>query len=255
MNYKLISLFLKIKKIIYNFYACFFSIRNCVICGVRVNSGLLLCSSCEKKEFKEILEQQIKNNNTRCRQCGTPVISEIDYCIKCKTKIHRKEEFLLKRVFSLFPYMGAGGETVTVWKNKNERAFAEFFAKSAASFISQTPELKGIPVVPMPPRPKKLKVKGWDQIEDLSKYLEAFYGIKIMRILKRLDSVPQKTLTKAQRAVNLKGKIILNYLKPLPKTLLLIDDVITTGATLNTCAEILKQGGCETVYGLCLFFD
>ena len=52
---------------------------------------------------------------------------------------------------------------------------------------------------------------------------------------------------------NLKGKICL-CAKP-PETILVIDDVVTTGSTMETCSGVLKDGGAEKVYGLCLFYD
>lgn len=76
----------------------------------------------------------------------------------------------------------------------------------------------------------------------------------IYRCLKRQDGIPQKKLSKAERAVNLQGKIRLAA-KAVPNTLILLDDVMTTGATLEACARTLKAAGCKKVYGLCLFFD
>ncbi len=58
------------------------------------------------------------------------------------------------------------------------------------------------------------------------------------------------------REENLKGKIYLKKQKAdIPKTLIILDDIMTTGSTLNSCTEVLKSAGCETVYGLTLFFD
>ena len=57
----------------------------------------------------------------------------------------------------------------------------------------------------------------------------------------------------ADRKTNLMGKIICT--KPAPKTVILFDDVITTGATLDACAAALKGNGAEKVYGVCLFYD
>ncbi len=63
----------------------------------------------------------------------------------------------------------------------------------------------------------------------------------------------QKKLDRKERLENMKGRI---YLKTAPpKIALIIDDVITTGSTLEVCSEVLKEGGTEKVYGLCLFYD
>jgi len=141
-----------------------------------------------------------------------------------------------------------------VWKNNNIRTFSTIFAPLIHSFFTQHPGLMNIPLVPVPPRPKKLREKGWDQIEDLVKDLSVYPQLTIYRCLRRQDGIPQKKLSKTDRAVNLQGKIKL-AVKTVPDTLILLDDVMTTGATLEACARILKTAGCKKVYGLCLFFD
>jgi predicted amidophosphoribosyltransferase len=102
----------------------------------------------------------------------------------------------------------------------------------------------------VPPRPGKIKKTGWDQIEYLAALLEK---LSIRRCLKRLPSKSQKELNRENRISNLKGRIILTGTPP--ETAVLIDDVITTGSTMDTCAEVLKTGGAKRVYGICLFYS
>jgi len=78
-------------------------------------------------------------------------------------------------------------------------------------------------------------------------------SFQVNRCLKRLPSRSQKELSKEERKTNLKGRIICS--KQPPKTAILFDDVITTGATLEACAAALLQGGTEKVYAVCLFYD
>jgi comF-related protein len=141
-----------------------------------------------------------------------------------------------------------------VWKNNSIRTFSTVFAPLIHNFLTQHPEFASLPLVPVPPRPKKLWEKGWDQIEDLAKDLAVYPALTIYRCLKRQDGIPQKKLSKADRAVNLQGKITFSA-KAVPDKVMLLDDVMTTGATLEACAHVLKNAGCREVYGLCLFFD
>jgi predicted amidophosphoribosyltransferase len=104
----------------------------------------------------------------------------------------------------------------------------------------------------VPPRPGKIKKKGWDQVELLSRRLERS-GISVSRCLRRLPSRSQKELDRAGRATNLVGKMVC-FASP-PETAILIDDVITTGATLDACARSLKDAGSERVYALAFCYD
>lgn len=201
----------------------------------------------------------------RCNRCGKILISEHNYCTHCKTagvttedtipaKDRERTKTACDRIFTLFPYIGLGQKLLPLWKNHNIRTFSTVFAPLIALFLAQHPELTDIPLVPVPPRRKKLREKGWDQIEDLATDLSIYPHLTICRCLKRQDGIAQKQLSKLQRARNLKGKIHLSV-RIIPDKLIVLDDVRTTGATLDECARVLKAHGCKEVYGLCLFFD
>jgi predicted amidophosphoribosyltransferase len=99
-----------------------------------------------------------------------------------------------------------------------------------------------------------MRKTGWDQIEYLAKLLEkGREAPPVNRCLHRLPSQNQKELNRENRITNLRGRIILK--KTAPRRALILDDVCTTGSTLEACAAALKAGGAETVYGLCLFYD
>ena len=131
---------------------------------------------------------------------------------------------------------------------------ANFFIQQILDIISCEDILKDAVIVPVPPRPLKIKELGWDQVDYLVKKLEKKHKeINVSRILKRRKSKVQKELTRTERLNNLKGRIYLQ--NNAPKTALIIDDVITTGSTMEVCANVLKENGAQKVYGLCLFYD
>jgi predicted amidophosphoribosyltransferase len=107
--------------------------------------------------------------------------------------------------------------------------------------------------VPVPPRPGKIKKTGWDQIEHLARLMAGSYKIPVSRCLKRLPSISQKELDREQRRTNLKGRIL--TVSEAPETVILFDDIYTTGSTLDACAQALKNGGSRRVYGVCLYYD
>lgn len=115
-------------------------------------------------------------------------------------------------------------------------------------------------VVPVPPRPGKIKCKGWDQIEELCFYLRNLYGIKILPLLRRTTSLQQKKLDKKHRLEQTKRAFVLcpknklrRFLRNLPEKVVLIDDVMTTGSTIEACAAELKRAGIKKVYAVTLF--
>jgi len=142
---------------------------------------------------------------------------------------------------------------LSAYKFDKQISLGNFFVE----IIKKTLEVKGIlpetGIVPVPPRSGKIRKTGWDQVEYLAKLLENDSNYPVIRCLKRLKSKSQKELGRKNRQTNMKGRIIAK--KSIPQTALIIDDVITTGSTLDACACALKEAGAQTVYGLCLFYD
>ncbi|UTC48221.1 ComF family protein [Treponema vincentii] len=258
---KLIRPLYHAKRIARRLYSGLLCPQTCLLCGSVSETGLPLCTDCIRTEFTpyigSITLADAEETQKRCRHCGKILISEHGYCTRCRPagdEPAEKQAPACDRIFTLFPYIGLGQKLLPVWKNNNFRTFSTVFAPLIHKFLTQNPELMHIPLVPVPPRPKKLREKGWDQLDDLVRDLSVYPQLAVCRCLKRLDGIPQKKLSKTDRAVNLQGKIKLAA-KAVPDKLILLDDVMTTGATLEACARVLKAAGCKEVYGLCLFFD
>ncbi|MCL2410119.1 MAG: ComF family protein [Treponema sp.] len=220
---------------------------NCALCG-----GSLL----DKKEIRYSLchgcQSSIGINEQRiCGLCGKPLSSEIDTCLPCR---NRDGEAAFQRLWLLFPYIGKYRKLLTEYKFRKNLYLAVFFAKMIINLIGKEPLLKDAVIVPVPPRPGKIKHTGWDQIEHLVNVMRKNNNkMVICWCLKRKRSKVQKELSRAERLKNLKGRIYLRSAPP--KIALVIDDVYTTGSTMEVCSQVLKEGGAEKVYGLCLFYD
>jgi ComF family protein len=234
-----------------NFYDIFYLARGflfpglCALCnaGLRSQNEIKhgLCESC----FASLETEQ----GAKCGLCGKGLISEIETCLPCR----RREKQSYDRIFVIFPYTGKYRKLLAAYKFRKNTALAEVFTEKIIDVLGES-VLNEAVLVPVPPRPGKIKENGWDQVEYLVKKLEkALPEKKFSRCLKRKKSKVQKKLNRSERLDNLKGRIFINGIAP--KTALIIDDVITTGSTMEVCARVLKENGAEKVYGLCLFYD
>lgn len=225
--------------------------EECVCCG-KESSFLPLCPQCIKK----LTESDFP---VRCKVCGKELISEIELCSSC-----RNEKILqsVDLAFPLFSYRLWKKNLLFAWKTEEKRVLSPLFASFVFNKIQQIEllEKEKIPVVPVPPRPGKIRKKGWDQIDELCFYLRNLYGVKTLNVLKRLTRFQQKKLNRMHRLEQIKKAFVLKnkkeikkFLKSPPQKVILIDDVMTTGSTIEACAEELKKGGVKKVIVITLF--
>ena len=245
------KIFIFIRECLIYFYSAFLSCQKCLVCKKQIFSFLPICKNCLNELFYKPLEDRILQKEAYCSNCGIPLISEKGCCTKCRVKANA--DMSIEKKFLLYPYINKYTNVVLYWKNENIRGLSSVFAFIIKEFIKNNSELVGIPIVPVPPRPKKIKTKGWDQIEDICFYLEDFIPIK--RILTRSDGHSQKGLSKKMRNINMIDKIHIKTGVSVPQKVIILDDVITTGATIEACKECLKNAGCQEVLTLILFFN
>ncbi len=225
--------------------------EECVRCGC--DSGYLpLCRDC-------LLKLSEKKTASWCSVCGKELVSEIGVCSSCRN------EKILENVdscFPLFSYRLWKKNLLYAWKTEEKRVLSPVFAEFVMKKIRQieTVENEKIPVVPVPPRPGKIRQKGWDQIDELCFYLHNLYGVKILKVLKRLTRYQQKKLNRQHRLEQIKKAFVLKpqkeikkFLASVPEKVILVDDVMTTGSTIEACAEELKRAGVKKVIVVTLF--
>jgi ComF family protein len=209
-------------------------------CGLKsvteIKNGL--CRKCE--------DGFSPDKSNKCNLCGRPLISEIDLCLPCRNG----EKHSYDRLWVIFPYSGKYRKLLAMYKFKKNLPLVNLLAEKIFEILND-PLLENAVIVPVPPRPGKIKDTGWDQVDYLVKRLSKC--VSFCRCLKRTKSKTQKCLSRAERIENLKGRI--KVCGKVPKNVLVIDDVITTGSTMEVCSSVLKENGAEKVYGLCLFYD
>ena len=223
----------------------------CSMCGADLldsaETWYGLCKTCRAG-----LERELEENRAgeACDYCGKPLISEHGRCLSCRQEEGRS----FNGVKVLFPYTGKYRRLLAAYKFGKNPAAGNFLAEKILEAVGCFPPEAQI--VPVPPRPGKIRSAGWDQIEYLTRLLEmsgAVRRVAVSRCLKRMPSKSQKELGRENRRSNLKGRIAM--VRQVPRIAVVLDDVMTTGSTLDACAAALKEAGTQTVYGLCLFYD
>lgn len=238
-----------IRKALTAFFLYFFSDEKCAVCGT--NAPFSLCFSCSVQLRKNIVYDVQK----RCKKCGRLLLGENEVCTECR----ENEVLYADGCFSFFSYRLWAKNMLFMWKMQEKRAMGYFFSSCINEFLNQKFNKHNMPViVPVPPRPHKIKRKGWDQIDDLCRFLNSLYGFKIFRALYRSSENQQKKLGRKERFAFASSSYHLNKKVPskckvLPREAVLIDDVFTTGSTVRECASLLKTCGIPKVYALTIF--
>jgi len=182
-----------------------------------------------------------------CIMCGAPAEEEGGQCMLCRRR---------KRVFrntAVFVYDDLVREVIHRFKYKGCPRYASGFAQLAVGHLGESFFESIEALVPVPMYPPKRRRRGYNQAEELAAAFSGITGIPVLYdYLKRVkDTKPQAGLTPAERANNLQGAFSLG--KPVTfKSFLLIDDIYTTGETLDICANLLRKGGAGQVSSLTL---
>lgn len=145
------------------------------------------------------------------------------------------------------PYEGIAGELVRAIKFSRRLALARPAAEALASVIGDG--FAGWSVVPVPPSPLRWRVRGFDPAEELALALAQVTGRPYTRCLRRTNGQRQAGRSRSTRLasaprVSARGAV--------PDLCLLVDDVVTTGATATACAAALERAGCSQVSVACL---
>ena len=225
--------------------------ERCLCCSKRT-LRLPLCKKCFPKLYDFSFEK-------RCSVCGKELISEIGICTRCRQSPGVQS---VDGAFSMHCYQLWKKSLLFAWKIEDKRSLSPYFASAFYHKLKALEAETGnaLCVVPVPPRKGKIRDRGWDQIDELCHYLEKGWAVKILPLLERLSHIQQKKLDRVQRIEGIsssyrlkKRKWIQRRYPCLPEAVVLADDVLTTGSTVEACARELKKLGIKKVFSLTLF--
>ena len=236
--YYLMAIFVKIK----DFFIDLVFPKQCLDCG---REGSYLCEDCKKK-----IELNPKF-----------------YCVICKTPTHWsticqscQNGFNLKAVWVAADYNNKVlQELIHCLKYKYLEEIADDLSDLVRQYIIENKIFVNFNlnndnaiIVPVPLHKKRYLKRGFNQSELLAKNISDYFGIgKRNLLVRKINTASQINLKRAERQNNVKNAFV--AIEPVDlsnKKVILIDDVVTTGSTLNECALALKDVGFEQIYGL-----
>lgn len=210
--------------------------RRCPLCGAVINRTERICSKCSKDV--EFIRRPI------CRICGRPL-----YTCNC-----RQGKYAFVRNVSPLIYTRAAKKGIHRLKFNNSPASSVYFGKLMANAVNTEYLSLGIRfdcVMGVPMHSDEYRSRGYNQANLLAKTvseeIEVPHFVKVL--IKYRKNSAQHTLSYKERQRNIQG--VFRVARPeavIGRTILLCDDVTTSGTTLNECARTLLDAGAKSVY-------
>ncbi|MEA1912965.1 MAG: ComF family protein [candidate division WOR-3 bacterium] len=216
----------------------------CAICGNDLDGEKVVCKECFGKVHFV--------SNSQCRICGKPIKSGT-ICKSCRENLPS-----FNFVIGCGSYVPPLSNIIKLYKYNRRPSLSERLARLLYSSYQTRGDVKGIKLVTwVPMRRAKIRERGYNQSRILAREFTFIAGLKSVKLLRKVKNIQSQTkLSSCERLVNVQGAFrvdyeILNALdSDLKKEVILIDDVLTTGATLNECSKVLKKAGFSRVIGL-----
>ncbi len=214
---------------------------SCPLCGRLTEKGSAVCVRCKDK-LRVV-------GDPRCMRCGRPLPAESEeYCPDCQSIRHWFDQGV-----GVFPYQSAVRRMVMDLKFRGKTVNARLLGRWMAAYVK--PELvrwRPDVLVPVPLHPRKLRQRGYNQAGLLAARVGADLGLPVdARLVRRKNSTEaQMGLGRLARQRNLERAFAMVKDRKADGNILLVDDIYTTGSTVDAIARVLKGNGAQNVYVL-----
>lgn len=219
----------------------------CELCEVPMQGARSLCGDCDGGLPR--LEEPF------CSHCGQPFFGLLDGGIECPNCHGRKLGFKFAR--PVLRRCEESMELVHRLKYGRRAYLAGELGRIAAEALEDPrfarARAEGWPIVPVPLHRLRLYHRQFNQAAEIARGMARLSGLPVCDALRRVRATSTQTaLHRKQRFENLKGAFELTragrrLAATRPPGVILLDDVLTTGSTLGTCARVLRKGGCRMV--------
>ena len=216
---------------------------NCIVCNRELPAPTphLTCNNCYHK--MEHVQEGF------CLKCGMKLIGEGEYCLDCQA--HEK---YFDRAVAPVCYTGAASKLVVELKFRNKRYLARPLARYMVDRFLEEGLVADV-VIPIPLHAKRRKERGYNQSELLAEEVARSLGVPMdASCIERVkETLPSTSLEggRTAREENIKDAFVLKEKSAVKnKSVLAVDDVLTTGATSSEFSRVLKKAGAAKVYVL-----
>ena len=213
---------------------CLFYDRwTCNACKKEIFNGYF-CSEC-LKEIEYIAEN-------KCLHCGRITPYKVAFCDSCIEK-----NISFDRAFSVFNYKPPVSSLIQNLKYQGDKYIANYFASEMSSLYKREKiKVDGILFVPM--HQDRLEERKFNHAKVIAEELSNLIGVEILDCITKVkETERQVKLSLKERLENLSSSFKVDKKQVEGKDLLLIDDVLTTGATAETISKLLKKKGAKSV--------
>ncbi len=211
--------------------------RHCFVCGEVAPFGQMLCPDC--------MERLPYITAGRCRKCGKPVADTDLFCDDCREHVHSYEQG-----FGLFLYDDVMRDAMAGLKYKHRQEYAqpmgELLYDGARDYIDRW---KSDVIVPIPLHPSRFRKRGYNQAELIARPIAEKSQIPLRTdlLLRTKETDVMKKLDPEERKRNLNHAFYCPHRLRTGVKVLLIDDIYTTGATIDAASAALKASGAASV--------
>lgn len=220
----------------------------CAVCHEILADGRALCDGCAA-DLPRLAEPF-------CQTCGESFEGQIDTVFTCPNCNKLKFSFEFARPATLRDARTL--DMIHRLKYGRELHLASDLGRLAAYSFSDprlAPALAGKwPLIPVPLHRKRFQHRHFNQAEEISRELSALTGLPTFKALRRTRETEHQTaLTRSQRLENLRGAFSITQtghrkIQENPAGAVLVDDVLTTGSTVDECAKILRKAGFRRIF-------
>jgi predicted amidophosphoribosyltransferase len=199
-------------------------------CAVCERPGAALCRRCR--------DGLVRLGEPLCERCGSPGAWPVRRCAECSGR-----RLSFARARSAVVYDERARAFVREWKEHGRRRLAREAAGVVADVVVP-PRVDAMTFVPGDP--ERALERGDVPPRGLARELGKAWGLPVLDVLRRARSLPrQRGQSLADRRRNVRGTVVAQ--RPAPRRLCLVDDVYTSGATVNVCASALRRAGARHV--------